>query len=193
MTDEPLATFSPCGLYRYTLRRSWWTKITVTRHKGEVAPSLVTWLMLNPSTADATKDDPTIRRCIAFSKSWGFDGLTIVNAYAWSVVPWLSHDLDGGLTWNAGEWVVNGANHWRKRATSAEVQGEAALHHKAGWTALAWWDFTGDKRGASNSVIFVDRLCDFDEMLSLFASNFPAQSARQPGFRLMRTVEETST
>lgn len=83
MTDEPLATFSPCGLFRYTLRRSWWTEITVTRHEGEIAPSLVTWLMLNPSTADATKNDPTIRRCIAFSKTWGFDGLTIVNAYAW--------------------------------------------------------------------------------------------------------------
>ena len=108
-----------------------------------------------------------------------------------SFVPWLAHELDGGLTWNAGEWVVNGANRWRKQATSAEVQGEAALHHKAGWTALAWWDFTGDRRGASNSVVFVDRLCGFDEMLSLFAARFPAQSARQTGFKFMRTVEET--
>lgn len=105
-----------------------------------------------------------------------------------SPVPWLVHELDGGLTWNAGEWVVNGANRWRKRATSAEVQGEAALHHKAGWTALAWWDFTGDRRGASNSVVFVDRLCGFDEILSLFAAHFPAPSARQTGFKLVVTT-----
>lgn len=42
----------------------------------------MTWILLNPSTADETQDDPTIRRCKEFSKSWGFDGLIIVNAYA---------------------------------------------------------------------------------------------------------------
>lgn len=37
--------------------------------------------MLNPSSADEVKDDPTIRRCIAFSKGFGFGALTVVNLY----------------------------------------------------------------------------------------------------------------
>ena len=38
--------------------------------------------MLNPSTADAFVDDPTIRRCMSFSRLWGFGSLQVVNLYA---------------------------------------------------------------------------------------------------------------
>lgn len=38
--------------------------------------------MLNPSTADATLDDPTIRRCRSFAKAWSLGGLWVVNLYA---------------------------------------------------------------------------------------------------------------
>lgn len=37
---------------------------------------------LNPSTADEYTDDPTIRRCVAFAKAWGFDGLCMTNLFA---------------------------------------------------------------------------------------------------------------
>lgn len=37
---------------------------------------------LNPSTADETQDDPTIRRCIAFAKAWGYAGLCMTNLFA---------------------------------------------------------------------------------------------------------------
>lgn len=56
--------------YRYTLTRHW--------GPGE----MVTWVMLNPSTATAEVNDPTVRRCIGFSQDWGFGALTVVNAYA---------------------------------------------------------------------------------------------------------------
>jgi hypothetical protein len=37
--------------------------------------------MCNPSTADHTKNDPTISLCIHFAKLWGFDGLVAVNIF----------------------------------------------------------------------------------------------------------------
>lgn len=60
------AVLSPCGRYRYRLERTW----DRTR-----AP--VVFVMLNPSTADATVDDPTIRRCVGFARAWGHGGILV--------------------------------------------------------------------------------------------------------------------
>jgi len=70
------ADISEDEVYRYELAR-WWNPMP----SGRVPMSDV-WIMLNPSTADATEDDPTIRRCISFSQGWGSDGLRVVNLFA---------------------------------------------------------------------------------------------------------------
>ena len=65
------ASISGCGTYRHWLTRQW----------GPNRSSRVCWIMLNPSTADHQKDDPTLLRIIKFSQSWGYDGLIVVNLY----------------------------------------------------------------------------------------------------------------
>ncbi len=68
------ASISDCGTYRYTLYRK--TKSPVRWVKKCL------FIMLNPSTADAEKDDPTIRRCLSFAEREGCTDLTVVNLYA---------------------------------------------------------------------------------------------------------------
>jgi len=66
------ALVSDDGLYRYWLSR----RLAM----GERA---VLFVGLNPSTADALQDDPTIRRCVGFARAWGFDWLFMGNLNAW--------------------------------------------------------------------------------------------------------------
>lgn len=58
--------------YRYSLERLW-------------APEqgVAVWILLNPSTADAEQDDPTIRRCCGFARTWGLGGIVVVNLFAY--------------------------------------------------------------------------------------------------------------
>jgi len=65
--------FSPCRQYRYTLWREW----------DMFNPTYLQVIGLNPSTADETHDDPTIRCCITLAKSWGYGGLCMTNLFAY--------------------------------------------------------------------------------------------------------------
>ncbi len=74
-----LAIESQCGAvfdvrrdYRYLLWRRW----------DDSLPGLC-FVMLNPSTADEQKNDPTIARCEGFARRWGFGRLDVVNAFAY--------------------------------------------------------------------------------------------------------------
>jgi hypothetical protein len=72
------AIISNCGQYRYQLTRSADTE--TARFFATRGPAL--FIMLNPSTADASLDDPTIRRCRGFAKTWDCDGIVVANLYA---------------------------------------------------------------------------------------------------------------
>ncbi len=65
------AFISPDENYRYTLHRQW-----------EPNPKNAVWIGLNPSTADANKDDATIRKIVYFSKREGCGSMTMLNRFA---------------------------------------------------------------------------------------------------------------
>lgn len=67
---EKDAVISDCGQHRYRLDRRW--------AEGEIC----TFVMLNPSTADASLDDPTIRRCIGFAQREGCGALVVINLFS---------------------------------------------------------------------------------------------------------------
>ena len=71
MSAFDTAVFSGDRRYRYLLRR----------RIGD-SEKRVLFIMLNPSKADETRNDATIRRCIGFSQDWGFGILEVVNLFA---------------------------------------------------------------------------------------------------------------
>lgn len=66
------ATISGCGKYRYDLWRRW-----------DDGLKAVNFVMLNPSVADASIDDPTVRRCVDFAKRWGYGSIVVTNLFAY--------------------------------------------------------------------------------------------------------------
>lgn len=103
--SEGKALISDCGMYRYYLTRPPEDAFT---DRGTAL-----FVMLNPSTADAQLDDPTIRRCKGFAKTWGCNGVTIANLYAlratnpkelWSAVDPVGPDNDMWLRSMLGEY-----------------------------------------------------------------------------------------
>lgn len=65
------AVFSECGKYRYSLSRTW-----------DYDKDIITFCLLNPSTADANKNDPTVERCERRAKALGFGGMIVINIFA---------------------------------------------------------------------------------------------------------------
>jgi hypothetical protein len=65
------AEISACGAYRYALWRSW-----------AADQPHVLFIGLNPSVADASVDDPTLRRCMRFARQWGYGGVIMANLFA---------------------------------------------------------------------------------------------------------------
>lgn len=66
------AKLSDDRLYRYTLERVW-----------DSTKPILGFIMLNPSTADASSNDPTVRTCIAIAERWGYGGISVRNLFAY--------------------------------------------------------------------------------------------------------------
>lgn len=136
------AVFSPCRAYRYELRRVW-------------DPSLPTvgWIMLNPSTATETVNDPTVRRCIGFTRDWGYGGLTVRNIFALRstdpkalkghpdpVGPDNDEHLARGAAsedaWTICAWGAHGSLNGRDREVMDLLSESGAVVHHLGLTKL---------------------------------------------------------
>lgn len=103
------AEISSDSLYRYFLIRYWGPR------DHSVVARLLIFVMLNPSTADAVIDDPTIRRCISFAKREGYDGILVVNLFAYrSPKPEIMKSVTDPIGPDNDKWLRRAFNYARK-------------------------------------------------------------------------------
>jgi len=134
------AVIDPTGAYRYRLRREW----------DDTLPRTC-FVMLNPSTADATLDDPTIRRCIGFSRFWGCGSVEVVNLFA-------LRSTDPRALLSAADPVgAENDQHIREASTSALV-------------VVAAWGAHGALLNRDRKVM---RLLDSPQCLGVTSAGFP--------------------
>lgn len=125
--------FSHDRAHRYTLWREWIGGRGYAQFIG-----------LNPSTADEVHDDPTIRRCIAFAKAWGYSALCMTNAFAYRATDpavmkkqadpigpdnnyWLVKIANDAEIVIAA-WGVHGAYRERDRAVRQLIEADSLLY-----------------------------------------------------------------
>lgn len=123
------ALFSPCERYRYSLLRRW----------ADGGRRCVV-VMLNPSTADAMVDDPTIARCVRRTREGGFDELVVTNIFA------LRSTDPAGL--RAVEDPVGPENDWAIRGALLGAQ-----------LVICAWGVHGTYRGRDRQVLATLREC----------------------------------
>jgi hypothetical protein len=115
--------------YRYALTRRW-----------REQPGGLLWIMLNPSTADAMKDDATIRKCMGFARRWGYGQITVVNLFAFR-----STDPDALMV--ANDPVGPDNDHWIAKC-AAEATGVAV-----GWGGSGPPDMTCKRALAVQAIL----------------------------------------
>jgi hypothetical protein len=121
------ASISACGQYRWWLKR-WWS-----------AGPYVCWVMLNPSTADAERDDPTLRQVIHFTRFWGYSGLVVVNLF-----PIRTPDQKACRRWAD---MAKGPDDWSIAASNALFENRKVIAEQtagadlivAAWGAGGWY------------------------------------------------------
>lgn len=154
---EARATFSPCRRWRYSLTREIADPQFGCLDEDERGGTL-TFVGLNPSTADETTDDPTIRRCVRFARDWGFDRLKMMNLYALrSTDPrglWLADDPVGPENDHALSLAFGGSERiivaWGANARPDRLASFAETFH--GWP---FWALGLTKDGAPRHPLYM--------------------------------------
>lgn len=142
------AIFSPCRTWRYTLSRNldlslrepteepcpscgdaYFTCLDPALCLNEREPRTVAFIGLNPSTADETKDDPTIRRCRGFANRWGYERLVMLNVFAYRAT---DPKRLGGLDFSSAVGPEND-RHIAREAKAADLVVCAWGVHAARW------------------------------------------------------------
>lgn len=123
------AWYSPCGRYRYGLRRVW-----------DAGGDELLYVMLNPSTATEARNDPTIERCQRRALALGFGGMRIANLFAFRATrpedlrraddpegpenARLLRAWSGGAAMTLAAWGVHGALMEAGRKVAALLEGD---------------------------------------------------------------------
>lgn len=142
------AQISDCGKYRYRLMRTW---------DASIDRMPLMWMMLNPSTADASIDDPTIKRCIAFSAAWGYGSLLVGNLYAYR-----STDPKALLTLDYAT-AVGPENHYHLDLMAQRSDrvvcawGNPGVKRRVGppWCPGGWWNLGTTKSGQPKHPLYL--------------------------------------
>jgi len=124
-TDKALellsgAKFSEDGVYRYALWRFW----NYPACRDGVARAAM-FIMANPSTAGAMRDDPTTMKCAKYAQRWGYDGIYVGNLFAVVGTHWVG-------TPEPGEKIGELCDYWL-----GIMQNSSILH-------IAAWGFMGE-------------------------------------------------
>lgn len=89
-------------------------------------------------------------------------------------MPWSASECDGNL--QPGTAELKSRHNWKR--PDSQPEGVCRIHYRIGWTAMAFWDRSGDHRKGSCSVLIENRELSFGEMVKLFEESFPDIHAR---------------
>ncbi|WP_437309959.1 hypothetical protein [Sorangium sp. So ce388] len=93
------------------------------------------------------------------------------HAAALRKLPWSLAELDGSLAGDPALADRHDPRHW---ATENQPEGLVRLHHRGGWTAISFWDRSGDSRYGSSSTLVASGTHTAREMVALLQRAFPA-------------------
>jgi hypothetical protein len=149
------ADISPCGTFRWRLTRTW-----------DHSKPVLLFVMLNPSKADASIDDPTVRRCIGFAVRNNYGGIVIVNLFAYRATN--PQDLK--------------ANGWPQGDGNEQfVRGNALAVHAANGRVVIAWGAHARGRIEATAMLGALRNCGIPlYALKILPGNVPAHPLMLP-------------